>query len=101
VVIIGGYGYMHGYSYAGYGYYGYYGFANRANYAYNYYPPSTSPQTCKQDDLGCLIDFDSQNDRPYEVEDTYSLAYGSSDYFPTSPYAYQYAVATYEDGELC
>jgi len=86
---------MHGYCYAGYGYYGYYGFATRANYAYNYYLPSTTiQQTFKQDDLYFLIDFDSQNYRPYEVEDTYSLAYGSSDYFTTSPYAYQYAVET-------
>ncbi len=59
---------MHGYSYAGYGYYGYYGLATRANYAYNYYPSQiTGPQVCKQDDLECLIDFDSQNDKPYNV----------------------------------
>jgi len=83
--MIGGYAYMHGYSYADYGFYGYYGLATRANYAYSYYPPQISgPQVCRQDDLECLIDFDSQNDKPYNVENYYSLAYASDSYIPTS-----------------
>jgi hypothetical protein len=83
VVIIGGYGYSYGYSYYGYGFYGYYGYATRANYAYNYYPPlSSGPQICKENDLNCLIDFDSQNDSPFTVENTYSLAYASDSYIP-------------------
>jgi len=92
---------MMGYSYGLYGYYGYYGLAYRSYYSRSYYPTGMGfDQTCKEDDFDCLVDFDALNDLPYEVESTYSLAYGSDDYLP-APGETNYSIASYKEGQLC
>jgi len=87
---------MLGYSYDYYGYFGYYGLAYRDHYSRNYYPSNETSQKCLEDDLDCLIEYDSLNDKPYALENPYSLAYSSDHYLP-KPGEKSYSFATYEN----